>query len=83
MGAFLGGLGAYDDISPPFASCVMVELHESSEGNYSILVFYRNDSSMDPHLLHIPGNDSSMDPHLLHIPGNAITSVQVGLVIEL
>ncbi|KAI0220760.1 Prostatic acid phosphatase [Lamellibrachia satsuma] len=51
---FLGVLNVYNRIMPPYAAAVLVELYNAS-GKYSVQVHYRNDSSMEPYLLQIPG----------------------------
>lgn len=47
----LVSLGAYNWILPPYASCVMIDLHENAENDYSVEFWYRNDSTKDPYPL--------------------------------
>lgn len=51
-------LGIYNDIPPPYASTVIMELRHFKSSNKPYLqFFYRNDSSVDPHPLTLPGCD--------------------------
>lgn len=45
----------------PFASCVMVELYKR-DNSYTVKLLYRNESSSDPFLLHVPGCSSPSCP---------------------
>ena len=39
---------------PPVASCVLVELHADPALGHTVQLFYRNDSSSEPHQLQLP-----------------------------
>ncbi|XP_030062357.1 prostatic acid phosphatase isoform X2 [Microcaecilia unicolor] len=55
----IGGLQMALDVSngqlPPYAACHFFELHQEENGQYSIEMFYRNDSSEKPYVLTLPG----------------------------
>ncbi|XP_056681600.1 testicular acid phosphatase isoform X7 [Monodelphis domestica] len=61
--ALQGALGLYDGHHPPYAACLGFEFwrrlgepeQEMDEGNVTISVFYRNDSSRPPLTLELPG----------------------------
>ncbi|XP_078685666.1 prostatic acid phosphatase-like [Branchiostoma floridae x Branchiostoma belcheri] len=55
VSALLSALDVYNGLSPPYASCVMVELYRDSLGQFSVQILYRNDSSHEPYVLTIPG----------------------------
>ena len=42
MAAFLSAMKIFNDISPPYASAVFVELFNSSGGNLTVEVWYKN-----------------------------------------
>ncbi|XP_063778436.1 prostatic acid phosphatase [Pseudophryne corroboree] len=44
---------------PPYTACQFFELYQDDESNYSIEMYYRNDSSADPYLNILPGCSSS------------------------
>ncbi|XP_075068544.1 prostatic acid phosphatase [Mixophyes fleayi] len=44
---------------PPYAACHFFELYQDNESHYSIEMFYRNDSSLDPYPITLPGCSSS------------------------
>ncbi|XP_075443218.1 prostatic acid phosphatase isoform X2 [Ascaphus truei] len=44
---------------PPYAACHIFELYQEKNGKYSIEMYYRNDSSVDPYPLTLPGCTSS------------------------
>jgi len=54
----LAALGVYNNLAPPYASCVLVELWQDVSNGYYVRVLYRNDTSIvpkNPLLLTIPG----------------------------
>lgn len=51
----LVSLGTYNWILPPYASCVMIDLYETAENDYSVELWYRNDSTKDPYPLSFYG----------------------------
>ncbi|XP_066293888.1 prostatic acid phosphatase-like isoform X2 [Branchiostoma lanceolatum] len=59
ISALLSALDVYNvnDLSPPYAACVMVELYRDPRGQFSVQILYRNDSSHEPYVLTIPGCD--------------------------
>jgi len=56
IAAYLSAMGVYNDLSPPYASSVLVELFNTS-GQFSVKVWYRNSSAPDAELFQmiIPG----------------------------
>ncbi|XP_061318170.1 lysosomal acid phosphatase [Pezoporus occidentalis] len=48
-------LDVYNKIQPPYASCHLFELYQEDDGNYSVEMFYRNESGREPFPLTIPG----------------------------
>ncbi|KAG8572763.1 hypothetical protein GDO81_012157 [Engystomops pustulosus] len=44
---------------PPFASCYIFELYRGDDGEYTVEMYFRNDSSVDPYLVTLPGCSSS------------------------
>ena len=56
VAAFLSALRVFNDVQPPYASTVLVELFNTS-GQFSVQVWYRNDSDIhtEPFQLTIPG----------------------------
>ncbi|KAM4666254.1 lysosomal acid phosphatase isoform 1-T1 [Amazona ochrocephala] len=48
-------LDVYNKIQPPYASCHLFELYQEDDGNYSVELFYRNESGKEPFPLTIPG----------------------------
>ncbi|XP_037071527.1 prostatic acid phosphatase-like [Pollicipes pollicipes] len=55
VAALLAALGVYNGVAPPLASCVMVELHRDPTGAFFVQVFYRNDTTVEPYSLRLPG----------------------------
>ncbi|XP_075393970.1 testicular acid phosphatase [Tenrec ecaudatus] len=59
--ALQGALGLYDGHTPPYAACLGFEFQRhrgdqnEDEGNVTISLFYRNDSSRPPLTLRLPG----------------------------
>ncbi|XP_078519997.1 prostatic acid phosphatase isoform X2 [Lissotriton helveticus] len=47
-------LNVYNDQLPPYAACHIFELYQEDNGQYSIDMFYRNDTGADPHALLLP-----------------------------
>ncbi|XP_037094263.1 sugar transporter ERD6-like 16 [Pollicipes pollicipes] len=52
-------LQVYNGLAPPLASCLLVELHSGPDAGPLVQLFYRNDSSTEPHQLQLPGCDVS------------------------
>ncbi|XP_035663925.1 prostatic acid phosphatase-like [Branchiostoma floridae] len=48
-------MGTVNDLQPPYASCIMVELYREDSGDHTVEVWYRNDSSVPPYQLTVPG----------------------------
>uniref|UniRef100_A0A5S6QWF5 acid phosphatase n=1 Tax=Trichuris muris TaxID=70415 RepID=A0A5S6QWF5_TRIMR len=52
--ALMQALNIFDGITPPFAACLMIELHTTAMGNNSVRILYRTDPNKEPLLLTIP-----------------------------
>ncbi|XP_048807271.1 prostatic acid phosphatase-like isoform X2 [Lagopus muta] len=59
IGAIQIALNIFNGKLPPYAACQFFELYQDNSGRYSIEMHYRNDSSVDPYLLTLPGCTSS------------------------
>ncbi|XP_066285310.1 prostatic acid phosphatase-like [Branchiostoma lanceolatum] len=58
ISALLSALNVYNNMSAPYASCVLIELYQDRLGSFSVQISYRNDSSHDPYVLTVPGCDA-------------------------
>jgi len=56
IASLLNALGMFNGLPPPFATCVIMELHKDalSSAHY-VKILYRNDSSHPPYPLRLPG----------------------------
>ncbi|NXD20497.1 PPAL phosphatase, partial [Spelaeornis formosus] len=48
-------LDVYNKMQAPYASCHLFELYQEDDGNFSVEMFYRNESGNEPFPLTIPG----------------------------
>ncbi|XP_061693122.1 lysosomal acid phosphatase [Syngnathoides biaculeatus] len=48
-------LNVFNGRQPPYASCHMIELYSDDNGSLSVSMFYRNDSTVEPYALQLPG----------------------------
>lgn len=48
-------LNVFNGVQPPYASCHMIELYQEDNGMFSVEMFYRNDSSVSPYAVSLPG----------------------------
>ena len=66
VGHLLSALGVFNQVSPPFAACVLIELHwRAEERDWVVRVYYRNESSLaDAH------ETPADEPFLLDMPGS-------------
>ncbi|PIO33935.1 hypothetical protein AB205_0187350, partial [Aquarana catesbeiana] len=55
LGALQMALDVYDGKQAPYASCHIFELYEESSGNFTVEMYFRNDSSKPPYPLTLPG----------------------------
>ncbi|XP_015274004.1 PREDICTED: testicular acid phosphatase, partial [Gekko japonicus] len=53
--ALQGALGIYNGHPPPYAACHGFEFYQESNDSFSVSMFYRNESSQQPHTLTLPG----------------------------
>lgn len=58
VASFLSALLVFNDIAPPYASTVFVELHKLSDGNHGVEILYRNTTQNEPYVLQIPDCES-------------------------
>ncbi|KAM9307680.1 prostatic acid phosphatase-like [Gastrophryne carolinensis] len=52
-------LNVYNGMLPPYASCHFIELYQDENGSPSIQMYYRNDTSVDPYPIALPGCSQS------------------------
>ncbi|XP_071496631.1 prostatic acid phosphatase-like [Diadema antillarum] len=50
----LGVFNVFNNVIPPTASCVLLELYREDSGLYTVDLLFRNDTTQPPHLLKIP-----------------------------
>lgn len=55
LGALHMALDVYNGKQAPYASCHIFELYEESPGNFTVEMYFRNDSTRQPFPLTIPG----------------------------
>uniref|UniRef100_A0A665TFX6 Lysosomal acid phosphatase n=1 Tax=Echeneis naucrates TaxID=173247 RepID=A0A665TFX6_ECHNA len=55
VAALQASLNVFNGRQPPYASCQIFELHRDDNGSVSVSLFYRNDSSVSPYPLELPG----------------------------
>jgi len=54
VATLLAALGAFNDVAPPLASCVMLELHRDHAGGFFVKLLYRNETTHAPYELRLP-----------------------------
>nr|XP_056707188.1 lysosomal acid phosphatase [Euleptes europaea] len=54
LGALQMALNVYNGRQAPYASCHMFELYEEDDGNFSVEMYFRNESGHDPYPLRLP-----------------------------
>eukprot|EP00096_Caligus_rogercresseyi_P013635 TRINITY_DN6265_c0_g1_i1.p1 TRINITY_DN6265_c0_g1~~TRINITY_DN6265_c0_g1_i1.p1 ORF type:complete len:423 (-),score=74.06 TRINITY_DN6265_c0_g1_i1:202-1470(-) len=62
VAALLNSLGVFPAQIPPYASCVIMEVHSTSSQSLSVRFQYRNDSTRAPYDLIIPGCKKPLCP---------------------
>lgn len=55
VAALQASLNVFNGRQPPYASCHIFELYRDDNGSASVSMFYRNDSTMGPYPLQLPG----------------------------
>uniref|UniRef100_A0A3P8TPN8 Lysosomal acid phosphatase n=1 Tax=Amphiprion percula TaxID=161767 RepID=A0A3P8TPN8_AMPPE len=55
VAALQASLNVFSGVQPPYASCHMFELYREENGSASVSMFYRNDSTVEPYPLQLPG----------------------------
>ncbi|XP_034461010.1 lysosomal acid phosphatase isoform X1 [Hippoglossus hippoglossus] len=53
--ALQSSLDVFNAQQPPYACCQIFELYREDNGSVSVSMFYRNDSTVDPYPLQLPG----------------------------
>lgn len=53
--ALQASLSVFNGKQPPYASCHFIELYKEENGSTSVSMFYRNDTSVEPYPLQLPG----------------------------
>ncbi|CAB1424714.1 unnamed protein product [Pleuronectes platessa] len=53
--ALQSSLDIFNAQAPPYACCQIFELYREDNGSVSVSMFYRNDSTVDPYPLQLPG----------------------------
>uniref|UniRef100_A0A670J0P8 Lysosomal acid phosphatase n=2 Tax=Podarcis muralis TaxID=64176 RepID=A0A670J0P8_PODMU len=48
-------LDVYSGRQPPYASCHIFELYQEDDGNFSVEMFFRNESGKEPYPVQLPG----------------------------
>ncbi|KAM4617529.1 lysosomal acid phosphatase isoform 2-T2 [Discoglossus pictus] len=59
LGALQMALDVYNGKQAPYASCHIFELYEETSGNFSVEMYYRNESGRSPYPLTLPGCSQS------------------------
>ncbi|MEQ2298067.1 hypothetical protein AMECASPLE_001319 [Ameca splendens] len=55
VAALQASLSVFNGKQPPYASCHIIELYREENGFMSVSMFYRNDTSVKPYPLQLPG----------------------------
>ncbi|KAK5847692.1 hypothetical protein PBY51_016800 [Eleginops maclovinus] len=55
VAALQASLNVFNGRQPPYASCHIIELYREENGSASVSMFYRNDSTVKPYPLQLPG----------------------------
>lgn len=53
--ALLSAMLVHNNLSPPYAAAVMLELIERASNDYVVRVLYKNDTTREPYPLVLPG----------------------------
>uniref|UniRef100_H3CYB7 Lysosomal acid phosphatase n=1 Tax=Tetraodon nigroviridis TaxID=99883 RepID=H3CYB7_TETNG len=53
--ALQASLDVYSGRQPPYAACYIFELYRDDNGSASVSMFFRNDSTVPPYPVHLPG----------------------------
>ncbi|KAK2856792.1 hypothetical protein Q5P01_005527 [Channa striata] len=48
-------MNVFNGKQPPYSSCQIFELYREANGSYSVSIFYRNDSTVEPYPQQLPG----------------------------
>ncbi|KAM6958255.1 lysosomal acid phosphatase [Tautogolabrus adspersus] len=55
VAALQSSLNVYNGRQPPYASCHIFELYKDENGSASVFMLYRNDSTVEPYPVQLPG----------------------------
>ncbi|XP_059184015.1 lysosomal acid phosphatase [Centropristis striata] len=55
VAALQSSLNVFNGRQPPYASCQIIELYEDENSNFSVSLFFRNDSTVEAYPLLLPG----------------------------
>ncbi|XP_051283966.1 integral membrane protein GPR137C isoform X4 [Dicentrarchus labrax] len=55
VAALQASMNVFNGRQPPYASCQIFELYQDEKGSSSVSLFYRNDSTVEPYPLQLPG----------------------------
>uniref|UniRef100_A0A8D0BMF9 acid phosphatase n=1 Tax=Salvator merianae TaxID=96440 RepID=A0A8D0BMF9_SALMN len=55
LGALQMALNVYSESLPPYAACQIFELYQENDGEHTVEMHFRNDTSKEPYLLTLPG----------------------------
>ncbi|TKS66267.1 Lysosomal acid phosphatase [Collichthys lucidus] len=55
VAALQASLNVFNGKQPPYASCQIFELYRNDNGSASVSMFYRNDTTVEPYPLQLPG----------------------------
>ncbi|KAM3856133.1 lysosomal acid phosphatase isoform 2-T2 [Vipera latastei] len=54
LAALQTALNVYNGKQPPYASCHIFELYQEDDGNFTVEMFFRNESQKEPYVLQLP-----------------------------
>ncbi|XP_044044148.1 lysosomal acid phosphatase [Siniperca chuatsi] len=55
VAALQASLNVFNGKQPPYASCQIFEMYRDDNGSFSVSMFYRNDTTVEPYPLQLPG----------------------------
>ncbi|XP_045910274.1 lysosomal acid phosphatase-like [Micropterus dolomieu] len=55
LAALQASLNVFNEKQPPYASCQILELYRHDNGSFSVSMFYRNDTTVEPYPQQLPG----------------------------
>uniref|UniRef100_A0A098LZ60 Lysosomal acid phosphatase n=1 Tax=Hypsiglena sp. JMG-2014 TaxID=1550645 RepID=A0A098LZ60_9SAUR len=74
LAALQAALNVYNGKQPPYASCHIFELYQEDDSNFTVEMFFRNESQKEPYVLQLPGcNQRCPLPQFLQLTEPVIT----------